>query len=463
MTRFILGVVGTLLLLWIVAPLVLAGGDQAIVIVQAASPDSLGWLLLAGVVTAGVLMYAGWQPRSTARRARWIRRAWIGLPLFFAWVIYPGWWLGSEVVRQPPISVQAVSPLALAWLMLALVGTGLLAFRCGGFFSALHEARQQRRYLMSVVQDQLNEGVALFNRRLQLQWVNTSGRLYLLDNGHVRPDVTRLLHRAAETRRVASQSLVISEDLRVNVQASPLADGSVSAVARPLQNDVDQINFYERFIRRIVHDMRNPLAAIVAHAGNLQAAPVTDSEIIAWQNTAVTIEKEAQRLTRLVDSMLFDARLSYVPLALEQIDLIDVIENVFYQFDERALRENKSIEVETPPPPAPLEADHDLLVRALSNLVDNSLKYSSAGAHVRLTLEVTDTMYTLKVIDTGDGIPAELLPDRIFEALVRGRAKDGGSGLGLSIVKKIVELHGGEISAHSAAGKGTTMTMYLPR
>jgi signal transduction histidine kinase len=161
--------------------------------------------------------------------------------------------------------------------------------------------------------------------------------------------------------------------------------------------------------------------------------------------------------------MVFDARLSYVPLALEHIDLIDVIENVFYQFDERATRENKSIEVETPPPPAPLEADHDLLVRALSNLVDNSLKYSSTGAKVRITLEVTEVVYTLKVIDSGDGIPPELLPDRIFEALVRGRAKDGGSGLGLSIVRKIVELHRGDITAHSVVGKGTTMTLCLPR
>jgi signal transduction histidine kinase len=460
MLRFTLYSFGILILMWVIAPLILMSStDIPIVTVRAASGDSLGWLFFALLVTGGILTYTGWRPRNHTRR-RWVL---ILGSLFFVWVLYPTVWLSSEIVRQPPIAIQAVSALALAWMTLALLGTTLLAIKFGKQIHTQYDIRHQRQTLLTIVNDQLDEGIALFNRRLGLQWVNTSGRSYLFEHEMLREDVQRLLQRAAETKRVASQSLILNEETRVNVQASPLPDGSVYAIARPLQSDIDQINFYERFIRRIVHDMRNPLAAIVAHASNLQTAPVSDSEIVVWQNTAVTIEKEAQRLTRLVDSMLFDARLSYVPLALENIDLIDVIENVFYQFDERATRENKSIEVETPPPPAPLEADHDLLVRALSNLVDNSLKYSSAGAKVRIALEVTDTTYTLKVIDTGDGIPPELLPDRIFEALVRGRAKDSGSGLGLSIVRKIAELHGGSISAHSVIGKGTTMMLCLPR
>jgi signal transduction histidine kinase len=225
----------------------------------------------------------------------------------------------------------------------------------------------------------------------------------------------------------------------------------------------DSATFYERFIRRTVHDMRNPLAAIIAHASNLQSTP--DSDRTAFRSTAETIEHEAQRLTRLVDSMLFDARLSYVPLALEVLDLRDVIEDVFLQHDERAFREEKLLELDMPSEAAPLEADRDLLVRAISNLVDNSLKYSRPDAMVRLTLETLDDRYLVQVSDTGDGIPPEYLPDRIFEALVRARPREGGggSGLGLSIVKKIVEMHGGSIRADSVLGQGTTMTMQLPK
>jgi signal transduction histidine kinase len=110
---------------------------------------------------------------------------------------------------------------------------------------------------------------------------------------------------------------------------------------------------------------------------------------------------------------------------------------------------------------APFEGDRDLLVRALSNLVDNSLKYGAT--HVQITLEANDQLYALKVIDNGEGIPPEFLPDRLFEPLVRVRAKGGGSGLGLSMVKKIVSLHNGTITAHSTLGKGSTFTLCLPK
>jgi signal transduction histidine kinase len=216
-------------------------------------------------------------------------------------------------------------------------------------------------------------------------------------------------------------------------------------------------------MRRIVHDMRNPLAAIIAHASNLQTAP--DFERASATRTAQTIETEAQRLTRLVDSILFDARLSHLPLVLQRLDMRDVLEEVYYQHDERAEREYKSLEFETPPQAMPLDGDRDLLVRAIGNLVDNALKYSGTGAVIRLVGELSPGHTVVKVIDDGEGIPPEFLPDRIFEALVRVKPRDGvsGSGLGLNIVKKIVQMHGGTIMADSRLGQGTTMTILLPR
>lgn len=116
------------------------------------------------------------------------------------------------------------------------------------------------------------------------------------------------------------------------------------------------------------------------------------------------------------------------------------------------------------PDSAPYHGDRDLLTRALSNLVDNSLKYSKEGALIQIRLEHDESAsgYRLAVRDSGSGIPFNVLPDKIFEPLVRAHAKESGSGLGLSIVKRVAELHGGTARAESVLGKGTTITLWLP-
>jgi signal transduction histidine kinase len=298
---------------------------------------------------------------------------------------------------------------------------------------------------------------------MRLQWHNDVAERQFVKGESVEAAVAQLARRAREMGKVTTQSMTVDED-RVVVQALPLSNGDVGIVTRAQAGENGANNdFYERFMRRIVHDMRNPLAAIIAHASNLQTAP--DFERASATRTAQTIETEAQRLTRLVDSILFDARLSHLPLVLQRLDMRDVLEEVYYQHDERAEREYKSLEFETPPQAMPLDGDRDLLVRAIGNLVDNALKYSGTGAVIRLVGELSPGHTVVKVIDDGEGIPPEFLPDRIFEALVRVKPRDGvsGSGLGLNIVKKIVQMHGGTIMADSRLGQGTTMTILLPR
>ncbi len=405
------------------------------------------WLALALSASGTLFFLFGWHGGSTVSRRSLVTAVLVLLVCAIFWIIPP------LISRRPLITLRAQSPLSLLWLILALSGTALTIALIGKRFRRFRREQQAHEQLMSVVHDQLSEGIALYTPRLHMWWANTADHI-LLDS--LRDELRPLLQRAADTKRIAAQSFVINENLRVNVQAVPLQDGSISVLTRPLENDSSQ--FYERFIRRLVHDMRNPLAAIIAHASNLQHNPG-----LPEASTARTIEHEAQRLTRLVDSMLFDARLSYVPLALEMLDLSDVIEEVYFQHDERATREGKSFDMETPSQSAPFHGDRDLLVRALSNLVDNSLKYCQVGASVTMRLTTGEDDYVIKVVDTGEGIPPEFLPDRIFEALVRARPRESGSGLGLSIVKKIVEMHGGQITAESTVGKGTTMTLWLPK
>jgi signal transduction histidine kinase len=361
----------------------------------------------------------------------------------------------SQTAGTPLVTIRFASTGVIVWIMSG-VGLALLAIlrvirsrTSGGAWIARFESLSMY----------LNEGVLVADRRGRVRWHNEAAR-DLLDGAALNANVLGLLKRAQSSERITIQTLALREGQRVSVQAFPLDRGSCALVCRPLQGGT-QNAFYENFIRRIVHDMRNPLAAIIGHAANLRQSVAVEPE--NWRKSAVTIEDEAQRLARLVDSMLFDARLAYVPLALGMLDLADVLEEALYAHDERAQRDGKSLEMDAPPGSMPLEGDRDLLVRAFENLIDNGLKYSGADGRVSIRLEAQPSQYVIQFVDNGEGIPAEYLPDRIFEPLVRARSHGSGSGLGLSIVRKIIEMHGGTITAQSRLGMGTTMTVCLPR
>ncbi len=375
------------------------------------------------------------------------------LILILLWVILPAQWTTQE---NWLITVQAANPGALIWFGMACAISGILFFLAALSLRNLYAWRHIQA--LTVLRQYGNEGLVLCDQKGKVRWSNEAGFNLLLEGGRLRDEAQSVFSRALATRKVSLQGIVIGERARVNVQAIPIT-GDVALIARQAQNDGGQAQFYERFMRRIVHDMRNPLAAIIAHASNLRASAVLDT------HAAEIIENEALRLTRLVDSLLFDARLTYVPLSTEQLDPVELLEEVIYQFEERAAAEDKTLTLETPPDRIQIEGDHDLLVRAIGNLLDNSLKYSCAGNSVRVILQHTPEQVQITVIDTGDGIPAEYLPERIFDPLVRAHTKDrtSGSGLGLSIVKKIVEMHGGRIAAESEPGKGTRITIWLPR
>lgn len=364
--------------------------------------------------------------------------------------------LAAEALGQPLVSLTFTSEIALVWLMtgagLVLVGVlGLLRSRSSG---------EQWISRFESVSTYLNEGVLLCNAKGKVRWHNEAGS-ELLDNGELNQNLRTLLKRAQTSGRVAIQTVSLREGARYSAQAFPLDYQTYALVCRPLQSGKSENSFYENFIRRIVHDMRNPLAAIIGHAGNMRQSASVEPE--SWRKSVTTIESEAQRLARLVDSMLFDARLAYVPLTLQTLDLADVLEEAIYAHDERAQQEGKTLEMDAPPGPMRMDGDRDLLARAFENLIDNSLKYSGQEGRLHIRLENEAANYIIQFADNGEGIPPEFLPDRIFEPLVRARSHGSGSGLGLSTVRKIIEMHGGTITAQSKLNAGTTMTVRLPR
>lgn len=356
----------------------------------------------------------------------------------------------------PLLLLRFNSGLALVWL---LVGIGLFLL---GILNLLRSRSSGSQWItrFEALSVYLNEGVVVCDGKGRVKWHNDTAK-DLLQSGVLNPSLRVLIKRAQSNKGIALQTLAVGEGVRYSVQALPLDRRTYALISRPLQSGGQQNTFYENFIRRIVHDMRNPLAAIIGHAANMRQSIIVEPD--AWRKSVGTIESEAQRLARLVDSMLFDARLAYVPLELKVLDLADVLEEALYAQDERAQSQGKSLEMDVPPEPMRMEGDRDLLVRAFENLIDNSLKYSGADGQLHIRLQTEPNAYVIQFADNGEGIPAEYLPDRIFEPMVRVRSQGSGSGLGLSTVRKIIEMHGGTISAQSREGTGTTMTVRLAR
>src|SRR5690606_22987183 len=219
------------------------------------------------------------------------------------------------------------------------------------------------------------------------------------------------------------------------------------------------------FLATLAHELRNPLAPLRSGIDLLQAAP-HDPEVTAV--TLAVMERQVTQLTRLVDDLLEVSRITQGRLELRKcrVRLAAIVESALEQtralFDEA----RHELTVDLPEEAIELDADPVRLAQVLANLLSNAAKYTPTGGHVRLSTEVSGPDLTLTVSDDGIGIPAENL-ERVFEMFER---VDGslernakGLGLGLTLGKSLVEMHGGSVEAHSEGlGRGSSFTIKVP-
>ena len=216
-------------------------------------------------------------------------------------------------------------------------------------------------------------------------------------------------------------------------------------------------------IDAVSHDLRTPLASIIASAGSLQQRDVEWSGE-ERQAFAGAIEEEARRLNRIVGNLLDLGRIRagaihpdtawYEPVALIR-DVAGRVAPMTIDGPQRMV-----LELPDELPPVPL--DYSMVDQILTNLLENALKFSSAGSTVRVTAEMTDGALQVSVEDSGPGLaPAER--KRVFEPFYRVRGSSvPGSGLGLAIASGLVRAHGGELCADARAGGGTRFTFTIP-
>jgi two-component system phosphate regulon sensor histidine kinase PhoR len=219
------------------------------------------------------------------------------------------------------------------------------------------------------------------------------------------------------------------------------------------------------FVANASHELRTPLTSIRGFAETLQGGALDDPKIA--RRFVLGIVDNAVRLSRLVDDLLELSRSESpnVQYELEPVSIAEVATKVLRSLEVQALEKNIVVALEDAREPVWARAELQALEHVLVNLVDNGIKYTPSGGKVIVKISRDAAHAVFEVSDTGQGIGAEHLP-RIFERFYRvdaGRARtQGGSGLGLSIVKHLVLKMEGEITVQSRAGIGTTFTVKLP-
>ncbi len=219
------------------------------------------------------------------------------------------------------------------------------------------------------------------------------------------------------------------------------------------------------FLALLGHELRNPLAPILAAAKFLEIAGAPDPKL---QRARDTIIRQAKQLTRIVDDLLDVGRINAGKLALHRsrFDLNDAVRQAAESCGPLIERQRHTLDMNLSPGPVFIDADATRIVQMAANLVTNAAKYMDEGGRVEIATEARGGQAILRVRDEGIGIAPEML-DAIFERFVqvgasRARA-EGGLGLGLSLVKAIVDLHDGAIDARSAGlGMGSEFTVRLP-
>jgi PAS domain S-box-containing protein len=222
----------------------------------------------------------------------------------------------------------------------------------------------------------------------------------------------------------------------------------------------------DEFLAMLAHELRNPLTPINNAAHILDRLKLEDPRL-GWATEI--IKRQVKHLGHLVDDLLDVSRIARGKILLkkERLDLVEVVKAVLETARGFILPKHQSLDVRLPEQPIRVEGDPVRLSQVLLNLLDNASKYSLEKGRIEVNVGLLGPEVEIQVKDDGTGIPPELLPT-IFDLFQQGtRTLDrsqGGLGIGLTLVKQLVEMHGGQVTASSpGAGLGSTFTIRLPR
>ena len=323
----------------------------------------------------------------------------------------------------------------------------------------------------------MTEGVLVTDRTGRVRLANTAfAGLFEVDPEAAPEDVLDLAREPGMadliSRTIASQSEQRTEIDRVtpvermiSVVASPLAAAEgVVVVARDITATERLHRMRRDFVANVSHELKTPLAAINGFAETLTDGAAADPETALRFSRRIL--EQCRRLGALLEDLLTLSRLesTAAPAVGEPVDLRELASDAIELLAPSADARNVTLIVDDGPSPI-VPGDADAILRLISNLVDNAIKYNRPDGTVRLRLANEGLNAVMIVEDSGIGIPASSLP-RIFERFYRvdkGRSREeGGTGLGLAIVKHVAQSHGGRVEVESRLGEGTRFRVLLP-
>jgi two-component system phosphate regulon sensor histidine kinase PhoR len=375
------------------------------------------------------------------------------------------------------------------WVLLGFVAGVLLAFALAARMrrhiaseASTNEGEARPRHSsensFARVVGALPIGVLMLDSSLQIEYANAAaGAIFAFDAARARGmHLLRAVPNVELERRVlealngeASVAPLVLPDHAMQrtyrVSVAPLEPGETSAVV-VFADDQTELARSERasreFLSNVSHELRTPLSSVKLMLETVTASRDEETRDLFVPQALAEID----RLASLVGSLLEQARTESgrLKLKLDEVDLEEVARQTLASFDPQAARKGVNVQVHVLRP-VRVEADRERLTQVLVNLVDNALRHTPSGGAVTVELDAQGNEAIVRVRDTGEGIPYRDLP-HIFERFYvadRSRAREsGGAGLGLAIVKGIIDAHDGSISAESALGSGTAITIHLP-
>jgi two-component system sensor histidine kinase SenX3 len=369
------------------------------------------------------------------------------------------------ILRRPPRSsrIEGVNEADVA-------GDGRVTNGDGGDSNHAGEPGRLMASQLRAALDLVEEGVIVCDERGEITFRNATAESHLgvtsnaiLADQAIREALQLALQGETPERTL---ELISPAQRRLVIRAFPLTGSSHPPGAVAIVQDASDRHRVEAirrdFVANVSHELKTPVGALSLLAETLDGED--DPEVV--DRLAKRVAAEAERLGRIIDDLLDLSRIEaneaprreMVPLTIIVGQAVELLRSV-------AASSDVQLEVDEPPRHLAVPGDRRDLVSAVSNLVDNGIKYSERGSLVQVRLCAEADAVEIAVIDQGVGIPARDL-ERIFERFYRvDRARSrltGGTGLGLSIVRHVAVNHSGSVRVESREGEGSTFTLRLP-